>query len=152
MVIEYLRVWSPYLSKTRAETGMRIFIAIIATLTLVSSAALAKPPLREVSEVDDGVMHIAIADEIRKSCDDISARLIRAYSTLSSLKSLARDLGYSDEEIEDYVTSKDEKTRMRAKAERFLAANGVSADDTPGLCRFGKRQIQSQTEIGRLLR
>ena len=94
MVIEYLRVWSPYLSKTRAETGMRISIAIIATLTLVSSAALAKPPLREVSEVDDGVMHIAIADEIRKSCDGISARLIRAYSTLSSLKSLARDRGY----------------------------------------------------------
>ena len=98
------------------------------------------------------IMMVAIADEIRKSCDDISARLIRAYATLNGLKSLARDKGYTADEVEDYVTSKSEKKRMRAKAESFLAQNGVSANDKPALCRFGKMQIQSQTEIGKLLK
>ena len=131
---------------------MRLLTATLVVSLMASTTAWAKPPLRDVPQIDDGVMVVAIADAIRKSCDDINARLIRAYATLNALKSTARDLGYTDDEVEDYVTSKDEKARMRAKAEQFLQANGVRPDDIPALCRFGKRQIQSQTEIGKLLR
>lgn len=131
---------------------MRILTSLVAVLAIAGTVASAKPPLREVAEIDDMVMVVAIADEIRKSCDDIGARLIRAYSTLNGLKALAREKGYSDEEIERYVTSKDEKARMREKAESFLLANGVRADDRAALCRFGKMQIQAQTEIGELLK
>ncbi|OSQ52047.1 DUF5333 domain-containing protein [Marivita geojedonensis] len=131
---------------------MRILTSLVAVLAITGTVASAKPPLREVAEIDDMVMVVAIADEIRKSCDDIGARLIRAYSTLNGLKALAREKGYSDEEIERYVTSKDEKARMREKAESFLLANGVRADDRAALCRFGKMQIQAQTEIGELLK
>ena len=131
---------------------MKRFTTTCLALVMLATAASAKPPLREVREIDDMVMVIAIADEIRKSCDDIGARLIRAYATLNGLKSLAHEKGYSEDEVEDYVTSKDEKQRMRAKAEGFLADNGVRADDTAALCSFGKRQIQAQTEIGRLLK
>lgn len=131
---------------------MRIFSVTLMASLMLGSAALAKPPLRDVPEIDNGVMAVAIADAIRKTCDDINPRLIRAYSALNALKSLARKKGYSDEEVEDYVTSKSEKKRMRAKAESFLLDNGVRADDDAALCRFGKVQIQSQTEIGRLLR
>lgn len=131
---------------------MRVFTIWLAVLAVAAGTASAKPPLRDVPEIDDMVMKVAIADQIRKSCDDIGARLIRAYSTLNGLKALARDKGYSDEEIEDYVTSKSEKARMRSKAESFLQANGVQPDDRVALCRFGKRQIQSQTEIGELLK
>ena len=131
---------------------MRLLFASVAVSALLATSVLAKPPLREVQEIDDAVMVIAIADEIRKSCDDISARLVRAYATLNGLKETARARGYTEDEVEDYVTSKDEKARMRSKAESYLAGQGVRADDTAALCRFGKRQIQSQTEIGRLLR
>lgn len=131
---------------------MRFLFGSFLVAAFLGSSAAAKPPLRDVAEIDDMVMMVAIADEIRKSCDDISARLIRAYATLNGLKSLAQDKGYSAGEVEDYVTSKSEKQRMRAKAERFLAQNGVSPDDTPALCRFGRVQIQSQTEIGKLLK
>jgi hypothetical protein len=119
---------------------------------MVGTTAVAKPPLREVAEIDDMVMKVAIADEIRKSCDGINARLLTAYFTLNGLKSLAREKGYSDEEIEHYVTSKSEKERMRLKAEAYLAQNGVQANDRAALCRFGKIQIQTQTEIGQLLK
>jgi hypothetical protein len=131
---------------------MRLLIAVLMMPLMTATMAWAKPPLREVPQIDNGVMAVAIADAIRKSCDDINPRLIRAYTMLNALKSAARDLGYTDEEVEAYVTSRDEKARMRAKAEGFLQENGVRPDDIPALCRFGKLQIQSQTEIGKLLR
>ncbi|MDJ0823300.1 MAG: DUF5333 domain-containing protein [Paracoccaceae bacterium] len=134
---------------------MRARSAFVIALTVSASLALpaaAKPPLRDVAEIDDGLMAVAIADEIRKTCDDISARMFRAMATLSDLKSRAKSLGYSEEEIEDYVTSKAEKTRMRAKAEAFLADQGVDAKSDRELCRFGKKEIARTSDIGRLLR
>jgi hypothetical protein len=131
---------------------MRLLTAILIAALSFGGAASAKQPLREVASIDDALMYVAIADAIRKSCDTINARLIRAYSELNRLKALARDMGYTEEEVEAYVTSKSEKARMKDKAEAFLQANGVRPDDTPALCRFGQEQIQAQTEIGQLLR
>lgn len=127
--------------------------ALAVALTAVTAGtAQARPPLRDVPEIDDGLMAVAIADQIRKNCDDISARMIRAYSRLSSLKSKAQSMGYTDDEIEDYVTSKDEKRRMRSKAESYLARRGVDLSDDAELCRFGKSEIRADTAIGSLLR
>ncbi len=131
---------------------MRILTAFLIAALSIGGAASAKPALRDVVEIDNGLMHVAIADAIRKSCDGINARLIRAYSELNRLKSVARDMGYTEKEVERYVTSKDEKARMKEKAEQFLFNNGVPANDIPALCRFGQQQIQAQTDIGQLLR
>ena len=131
---------------------MRLLTGILIVALSFGGQASAKPPLREVASIDDALMHVAIADAIRKSCTGINARLIRAYSELNRLKALARDMGYTEEEVEAYVTSKSEKARMKDKAEAFLQANGVRPDDIPALCRFGQSQIQAQTEIGQLLR
>ena len=131
---------------------MRILTALLIMTLSFAGAASAKPPLREVAEIDTGLMAVAIADAIRKSCDAIDARLIRAYTELNRLKAVARDRGYTAEEVEAYVTSKSEKDRMKDKAEQFLQANGVPPNDIPALCRFGQSQIQSQSQIGQLLR
>ena len=130
---------------------MRLFPTAILCAALALPVA-AKPALRDVAEIDNGLMAVAIADEIRKSCDNISARMIRAYSTISALKSRAESLGYSDDEIDDYVTSKDEKARMRDKATAYLASRGVDASDKAALCAFGQSEIASDSAIGRLLR
>ncbi|MCL3882758.1 DUF5333 domain-containing protein [Marivita sp. GX14005] len=131
---------------------MRVLIGTICLAAITAGPVLAKPPLRDIAEIDDAVMAVAIADEIRKSCKNINARLIRAYTELSALKALARERGYSDEEVEAYVTSKSEKARMRQKAERYLQAKGVAPEDTGALCAFGKAEIAAETAIGRLLK
>ena len=131
---------------------MRFLTHLILCAALVAGPALAKPPLREVAEIDDTLMAVAIADEIRKSCDGIDARMFRALNTLSSLNRLARARGYSDAEIEDYVPSKSEKKRMRTKAEGYLTGQGVAPDDKASLCAFGRTQIAQGTAIGQLLR
>lgn len=129
---------------------MRLQIVLVC-LSLACPAA-AKAPLRDVPEIDNGLMAVAIADEIRKRCDGIDARMVRALATLNGLKSRARDLGYSKDEIDDYVTSKSEKTRMRAKAEAWLSGQGVASSDTGALCAFGRDEIRDGSAIGRLLR
>lgn len=127
--------------------------ALALTASCVALAPLhAKTPLRDVPSIDDPLMSVAIADEIRKRCDGISARMIKAYSVLHNLKSHARSLGYTDDEIDDYVTSKDEKKRMRDKAAAWLAERDVDGYDTDQLCAFGEAQIKQGGRIGELLR
>lgn len=131
---------------------------VAATLCLALSGgvgavtAQAKPSLREVRVIDDGLFAVAVADEIRKKCDNVSARMITAYTFLSRLKSTARSMGYSDDEIDDHVTSKTEKARMRRKGEAYLKANGVTSGDKASYCRLGKQEIARGSQIGALLR
>ncbi len=110
------------------------------------------PPLREVSEIDDGLLWVALADEIRKSCDDIEARMFNAVLFLGSLKRTARDMGYSREQVRAYLESDEEKARMRARGEAYLAAQGVSPDDKAGLCELGRAEIDRNSRIGTLLK
>ncbi|WP_418591951.1 DUF5333 domain-containing protein [Ponticoccus sp. (in: a-proteobacteria)] len=124
--------------------------ALILAMTAVQ--AQAKPPLRDVPEIDNGLMAIAIADEIRKKCDGIEPRLVRAMSQLNTLKGMARDMGYSNDEIDDYVTSKAEKERMRKKAEAYLSSQGVNAKDRAALCAYGKADIARGGPVGSFLR
>lgn len=130
---------------------MRLILTSFLCLCLALPAS-AKPPLREVSEIDDGLMAIAIADEIRKSCEGINARMIRALSQIKELERRAKALGYTDDEIDDYVNSSAEKKRMRQKAEAYLAAQGVNAKDEKALCRYGRDQIASGGPVGYFLR
>ena len=127
-------------------------LSLIAGLGLAPIAAHAKPPLRDVAQIDDALMMVAIADDLRKRCDAIDARMIAAFSYLRGLKADARGLGYSDDEIDDYVTSDSEKTRMKAKAEAWLATKGVSRNDRASYCSFGQQEIAKGSQIGTLLR
>jgi hypothetical protein len=131
---------------------MRMTFLMIIAVAMTAGGASAKPALRDVSVIDDGLLAVALADEIRKSCDNVSARMITAYTTIRSLKSTAKSMGYSEDEIEDYVTSKAEKARMRQRGEAYLLANGVTPGDKAGLCKFGKQEIARGSPIGALLK
>ena len=131
---------------------MRVMGSMILALGLMAGAVSAKPALRDVAEIDNGLLAVALADEIRKNCDDISARMIRAYSYVSNLENRAVALGYSKDEIEDYVTSKAEKARMRARGEAYIKAEGLDPKDKADLCQLGKQEIAKGSQIGALLR
>ncbi|MCA0964884.1 DUF5333 domain-containing protein [Salipiger bermudensis] len=129
-----------------------LLLACATTVAILPAAANAKAPLGQVKEIHDGLLAVGIADEIRKTCGTIDARMISAYSYLAQLKSRARSLGYSEDEIEDYVTSKTEKKKMRAKGEAWLEARGVTLGQEAGYCRVGREEIDRGTPIGALLR
>ena len=78
--------------------------------------------------------------------------MFTAWTTINALESRAKRMGYSDEEIEDYVTSKAEKKRMRKRGEAFLKARGVALDNDAAYCTFGREEIAKGSQIGVLLK
>lgn len=117
-----------------------------------ANAAQALPPLRSVAQIDDGLMAVALADEIRKNCDDIAARMVRAYFYINSLEQKAQNLGYSRDEIKRHVKSPEEKARMREKAQNYVRAQGLNPANTADLCTLGRQEIAKGSQIGALLK
>lgn len=125
-------------------------IALI--LSLSAGALSAKPHLRDVPEVDGTLLVVSIADEIRKNCEDISARIIKAYRVISGVKAKAEALGYTDDEIDAYRKSDTEKARLLAARDAYLESGGVTAGASDEYCRVGRAEIEKGSRIGALLR
>lgn len=121
-------------------------------LCMTAGAVLAKPHLRDVPEIDGLLVEVRIADKIRKKCDSISARLLRANSLVYGLKSKARDMGYSDEEIDAYIDSDADHDRQRALRDEYMFARGVDKNDRETYCALGRAEIEKGGQIGALLR
>ena len=121
-------------------------------LAVAASTVSAKPPLREVPEIDGTILAVGIADEIRKNCPSISARLVRAVGVVNGLKGKARSLGYSEAEIDAYRKSDAEKARLKGKRDQYLAASGVRSGAPDTYCALGQAEIEKGGQIGALLR
>ena len=131
---------------------MRAMTTMALILSLTAGTASAKPHLRDVPEIDGTILAVGIADEIRKNCPDISARMLKAYSLVTGLKARARDLGYSDAEIDAYRKSDAEKARLKAARSAYLKQGGVTAGQPASYCALGRKEIEKGGQIGALLR
>ena len=121
-------------------------------LSLATGPLSAKPHLRDVPEIDGTILAVGIADEIRKNCPTISARMFRAITVVNGLKPKARELGYSEAEIDAYRKSDVEKDRLKAKRRAYLSAAGVKAGAPETYCALGRTEIEKGGQIGSLLR
>jgi hypothetical protein len=119
---------------------------------LLATAAMARPALRDVPQIDNGLLYIGLADQIRKNCPAISARFFKALMAVRALEAQARDMGYSTEEIRAFMDSDVEKARMRARGEAYLKAHGVTSEDPQSYCALGRAEIEKSSQIGTLLR
>ena len=95
---------------------------------------------------------IGLADEVRKRCDTIEPRLIRAYNYLRSLERYARNAGYTSEQIEELTDNKAEKEKLRARIRADLAKRGATPETPEGYCTVGREEIAKGSAAGRLLR
>lgn len=131
---------------------MKFLQAAIISLSVLASPVLAKQPLNQVAAIDDALFDLGIADRIRKNCPTISARLFRALALVRELEQQARDLGYTQAEIDAYIDSDADKDRLRAKAVVFFEARGVDTSDPQSYCALGLEEIQKESRIGSVLR
>lgn len=128
----------------------RSFVLSMVVVAGLAGVADARPPLSQVAFVNNGLRDVAIADEIRKNCKSISARMIRAYQFISSIEDYAKSQGYSATEIESFVESKADKKRLLNEAKAYLTANGATSE--AGHCALGKKEIAKDSQVGVLLR
>jgi len=127
-------------------------IAPLLAASLAFAAPLSAAGLQDETEINNGLLAVGIADEIRNRCDSISARTFTALSFLNSLKREARKKGYSNDEISAYTKSKAEKAKMRERGHAYLAQNNASTSDAASMCRLGREEINKRSQIGVLLR
>jgi hypothetical protein len=130
---------------------MRVILGAILGFGLAVPGASAAS-LAQETDINERLMEMSVADEIRKRCDSISARMFRGLGLMNELKAEAVARGYSEAEIEAYVKDREEKRKMRARADAYIRARGAEPNDGPSLCALGRDEIEKQSRIGALLR
>ena len=126
---------------------------------LLAAPALAAPSQSEVNdtlrgdaEIYNGLFAMAVGDQIRKNCDSIDARMVRAIAFARSLERRARNMGFSEPQIRAFLDSQDEKDRMRAHVLRYFAQQGVVEGQPETYCALGRAEIARGSQTGALLR
>lgn len=128
-----------------------LFIGMMAAVTISGSLA-AQTALKDVAHVREGIIATGMAYEISDKCSSISPRYLRALGFLNGLKTHARDLGYTDAEIDAYIDDSNEKKRLESIARGRLADLGVQVGVESTYCAVGRTEIEAGSSIGRLLR
>lgn len=128
-------------------------IAVMTFATVFSAGHLsAQTALKDVAKVRDGIIAVGMAYEISEKCGSINARLFRGLGYLQSLRQHARDLGYTEAEIDAYINDDEEKDRLEAIARGHLATLGVVVGEEATYCAVGREQMAANTRVGWLLR
>ncbi len=126
-------------------------VAVLA-FTLFLQPASALPPLHKDPTVVSGFYAIGLADEVRKNCNSISPRMLRAYNFLKSLEKHALKAGYTKSDIKALEDNKAEKNRLRKQIRAELATRGATPTSPEGYCTVGREEIAKGSMAGRLLR
>ena len=121
-------------------------------LTLGTTAATAKTPLREVPEIDNPMFSVAMAVEISDKCATIKPRMLKGLGFLKGLADKAQDMGYTKAEIDAYRKSDAEKARMRARGEAYLRDRGLDPQNADHFCKLGQMEMAQGSQIGSFLR
>jgi hypothetical protein len=124
--------------------------ALITALCLFSLPVMAD--LTHEDDINQGLRNIAAADMIRKNCDSIQPRMLRAYFYLNSLTQAAKDKGYSDEQIKAYTKDTAQKQRLLDQVANYLQQHGATPGDAASYCTVGRAEIAAKSDIGRLLK
>ena len=131
---------------------MRKTLWTAAALAVALTGTARAEGLKDEAEIRNGLLVVGMAYEISEKCGSIDARTLTGIRTLLNLKSRARELGYSSEEIDAYVDDKAEKKRLEGIARAQLVQLGVTPGVEETYCTVGRDQIAKGTGVGRLLR
>jgi len=127
-------------------------LALIALTVGLAGNLSAQSALKDVTRVTEGIIAVGMAVELSDKCGSLSPRTLRGINFLRSLQNHARDLGFSQSQIDDYIDNKDEERRLEAIARGRLAELGVVVGQENTYCTVGRAQMSQGTQIGRLLR
>ncbi|MEM0976905.1 MAG: DUF5333 domain-containing protein [Pseudomonadota bacterium] len=130
----------------------RVVNLTMAIILAASSAVQAKPSLWSYPRVDQGLFDMGVAYGIKENCDSLDERTLYGLSFALSLRSFARNQGYTNDEVMDFWKSKKERKALRVRVTKYLNDQGLDPDTPNALCAFGKQQMADETQVGKFLR
>ena len=131
---------------------MRFFVLICFSWLFFIPIANAKSLLIENENIWHELLQISVASKISEECTSIEARKIKGLFALLQIKSVAKELGYTDNEINEFVSSEENKKKLKNETDVYLLDNGVDLNNVKTVCLFGLSEIDQETTIGSLLR
>lgn len=131
--------------------AISIVVLAIWGVGVACSPAAALEPLSQERYINDRLIAARIADRIRRECPTLGARMIYAYSQARALERYALDKGYSRAQVDAFLDSKEDRRRIYAVAEDYMARNGVNKGDPESYCRLGRQEMAGGTVTGSLL-
>ena len=131
---------------------MRFFVLICFCLLSFIPIANAKSLLIDNENIWHELLQISVANKISEECTSIDARKIKGLFALLQIKSVAKELGYTDNEINEFVSSEENKKKLKNETDIYLLDNGVDLNNVKIICLFGHSEMDQETTIGSLLR
>lgn len=132
--------------------NLRFFVLLCFCLLSFIPIANAKSLLIDNENIWHELLQISVANKISEECTSIDARKIKGLFALLQIKSVAKELGYTDNEINEFVSSEENKKKLKNETDIYLLDNGVDLNNVKIICLFGHREIDQETTIGSLLR
>ena len=131
---------------------MRFFVLLCFCLLSFIPIANAKSLLINNENIWHELLQISVANKISEECTSIDARKIKGLFALLQIKSVAKELGYTDNEINEFVSSEENKKKLKNETDIYLLDNGVDLNNVKIICLFGHSEMDQETTIGSLLR
>ena len=103
-------------------------------------------------EIWNSLLKISVANKVSEDCESIDAKKIKGLMALLEVKNVARNLGYTSDEIGEFVNSEENRERLSKHTDEFFKDNGVNMENSNAICEFGMNEINEKTPIGSLLR
>lgn len=127
---------------------MRSVLIFLALFVPAVAVADERVPLHEDPYLEVGLRIVAQGYFMRKNCDEVSMRYLKALGLVRSLHARGEELGYSDDEMQAYLDNKHHKKRVEDLARAELVALGMDFDDPSTYCPVAKSQIAAGTLFG----
>ena len=93
--------------------NLRFFVLICFCLLSFIPMANAKSLLIDNENIWDELLQVSVANKISEECTSIDARKIKGLFALLQIKSVAKELGYTDNEINEFVSSEENKKKLK---------------------------------------
>jgi len=103
-------------------------------------------------EIWNSLLKISVANKVSEDCESIDAKKIKGLMALLEVKNVARNLGYTSDEIGEFVNSEENRERLSKHTDEFFKDSGVNMENSNAICEFGMNEINEKTPIGSLLR
>jgi len=126
-------------------------MVVCLSFAALAAVAQAMTPLNQENHINDTLISAGIADQIRKNCASVNARMLRVLRRTKQLEQYARDAGYTEPAVRAFLNSKVEQQRVQAAVDSYLAENGVVRGNEATYCSLGRAEIANDSLIGQLL-